>query len=147
MMLAAVCLVLWIGGRKRWFSEDPRSRMGNETAQLVGGPGFLLLLVVLPLIIFIPLNEHRMLTRALRERSFMQVEGMVEGFVPGDRGGHTKEEWHVNSGGRTYEYRYSSSEAIPGFHRSAGPVRGGLRVRIADVNGYIARFEIQKAYG
>ena len=75
---------------------------------------------------------------------YVVVEGRVENFVPGDKGGHRDERWSVRSGGRLYTYRYKWSTMVPGFHRSAGPIREGLHVRLADVDGYIARLEIRK---
>jgi len=61
--------------------------------------------------------------------------------TPRDRGS-----WKVESGGERYEYRYSTYEGAPGYRRTqarGGLVRNGIRVRIADVEGLIARLEIQ----
>jgi hypothetical protein len=85
---------------------------------------------------------------SLRDRlasgEYERVESRVENFVPGDGGGHREESWTVVSGGRAYRYRYVHSKTQPGFHASAGPVRAGARVRIADVGGYIARLEVEE---
>jgi hypothetical protein len=44
-------------------------------------------------------------------------------------------------------YRYSDFVLVPGFHTTTtrgGPIREGLHVRIADVDGEIARLEIER---
>jgi hypothetical protein len=80
----------------------------------------------------------------LNRGDYVLVEGRVENFVRGDRGGHRDESWSVRSGGRLHTYRYSWATMVPGFHGSAGPIREGLHVRLADVDGHIARLEIRK---
>jgi hypothetical protein len=69
------------------------------------------------------------------------VEGTVTDFTAGDQGGHTDENWSVTTGGRKYHYRYNRSSIVPGFHASAGPIHDRIRVRLADVNGNVARLE------
>jgi hypothetical protein len=66
----------------------------------------------------------------------------VTDFPSGDRGGHRDEAWSVRSRGKWYTYRYSHFVSIAGFHQSHGPIRVEMRVRIADVDGVIARLEI-----
>lgn len=85
--------------------------------------------------------EHARVRRALERGDYTVVEGTVTEFARGDRGGHRDERFSVRSGGRIHTYRYRSSMGAPGFHQSHGPVRAGLRVRIADVDGAIARLE------
>ena len=80
---------------------------------------------------------------ALETGRYERVAGRIENFVPGDRGGHKEESFTVTSGGRVYTYAYTYSVLVPGFHRSAGPIGAGMEVRIADVDGYIARLEIK----
>jgi hypothetical protein len=87
-------------------------------------------------------SENAGVRRALERGDYTVVEGTVQGFEPGDRGGHRDEQFSVRSGGRIHTYRYRSSQGRPGFHQSHGPIREGLRVRIADVDGAIARLEI-----
>jgi hypothetical protein len=89
-------------------------------------------------------SQVKGLRNHLGSGDYVVVEGRVENFVPGDRGGHKDESWSVRSGGRLYRYRYKWSTMVPGFHRSAGPIREGLHVRLADVDGYIARLEIRR---
>lgn len=87
-------------------------------------------------------SENAGVRRALQQGSYTVVEGTVYDFEPGDRGGHRDEQFSVRSGGRVHTYRYRSSQGRPGFHQSHGPIREGLRVRIADVGGAIARLEV-----
>lgn len=100
-------------------------------ALLVGGSAY-----------FLESSEKRRLRDALESGDFTVVEGHVREFQRGDREGHQDERFTIMSNGRRYTYSYRSSHRIPGFHESHGPVREGLLVRIADVDGYIARLEI-----
>jgi hypothetical protein len=79
---------------------------------------------------------------ALETGDFTAVEGHVREFQRGDRGGHKEERFTVVSNGRRYTYAYTSSNWEPGFRQSHGPIREGFFVRIADVDGHIARLEI-----
>lgn len=85
------------------------------------------------------------LRRALTQKHYTLVEGIVRNFTPGDPGAHTAERWDIESGGRTYHYEYHQSSYHPGFATTqpyGGPIREGLHVRIADVDGVIARLEL-----
>jgi hypothetical protein len=84
---------------------------------------------------------------ALGAGRFTLVEGRVEEFRPPDRRGNAlvPESFAVYSHERTFRYRYIESELTPGFRQPSdrgGPIRYMLRVRIADVDGRIARLEI-----
>lgn len=86
-------------------------------------------------------HQYATLTRAMRERTYVVAEGIVTDFKQDKRESFTV-------AGRTYGY--SSHVVTSGFSQTArqgGPIRNGLRVRIADVNGHIARLEIQRACG
>ena len=90
-------------------------------------------------------GDYRSMRNALRSGRFTVVEGRVRNFQPSDPGDHKNETWEVESGGRVYEYAYVPSSLTPGFRKASvhgGPVREGLRVRIANVDGYIARLEV-----
>jgi hypothetical protein len=84
-------------------------------------------------------GEHARLRAALRARTFSTVEGIVH-----DRFARDGSAWLVESGRAAHWYGYAASRLAPGYHR-AGPGTGGLRdgdsVRIADVDGRIARVE------
>lgn len=154
-LFAAIGLTLWVVGRADvWLL----SRAGAAPAGPGQEPGFLdraarmrrwglLFLVAGPLVPgFMGLmqwSERERLGRALETGAYTVVEGEVTGFERGDRGSHRDERFSVASGGRRYTYAYRSSSYEPGFHESHGPIREGLRVRIADVGGYIARLEVR----
>ena len=84
---------------------------------------------------------------AVRAGRFTVVEGHVEDFSPPVRSRNLKqrETFKVYSHKQTFRYRYLESEIAPGFNTPSdrdGPIYAGLRVRIADVGGRIARLEI-----
>jgi hypothetical protein len=90
-------------------------------------------------------GNYARLRDRLRAGEFTTVEGIVQDFQPSDAGDHRTERWAVMSGGRLYHYEYVPSRLTPGFRQTVvhgGPIRPGLRVRIADVDGHIARLEI-----
>jgi hypothetical protein len=90
-------------------------------------------------------HQYARLRDALRSGQFTMVEGVVRGFQPSDPGDHQEERWEVESRGVIYRYHYVPSNLSPGFRQTrihGGPIRDGLRVRIADVDGYIARLEV-----
>ncbi|MGI8546544.1 MAG: hypothetical protein ACR2M1_04300 [Gemmatimonadaceae bacterium] len=88
-------------------------------------------------------REYNELRTSLRNGAFRTVEGVVSDFVPEGPDGHPIERFRVGS----TRFEYAASDITSAFHRTAGqggPVREGLRVRIADVNGAIARFEVAR---
>lgn len=84
------------------------------------------------------------LTGKLRRGEYTKVEGTIEDFVPGDpccNRGRRPEQFRVG----THRYHYTPGSLDAGFTQTAGaggPLRAGLRVRITDVGGHIARLEI-----
>ena len=88
-------------------------------------------------------GEHRELVAALESRRYVVVEGVVHDFVPGPLSEHPMESFEVEG----HRYEYSNAMVTEGFNITqshGGPMRDGLRVRIADVHGVIARLEIAK---
>lgn len=82
---------------------------------------------------------------ALLSGAYVTVEGTVEEFRPGGDGDHVPERFVVWSDGVRHVYEYTPSQLDGGFDHTVahgGPMRAGLHVRIADVNGRIARLEI-----
>ena len=78
---------------------------------------------------------------ALRDGHYALVEGRVSGFRPGAPTSHPPEEFDVNG----HHYRYAPAEELYSFNHVAGaggPIHDGVQVRIADVDGLIARLEI-----
>jgi hypothetical protein len=81
------------------------------------------------------------LRNALLAGDYSLVEGVVANFKPALPEGHADEEFDVD--GR--HYAFSDYVVTAGYHRSrshGGVFREGLRVRIADVGGRIARLEV-----
>ena len=81
----------------------------------------------------------------LNHGDYVVVEGVVSDFVPGDWGGHHSEQWRVRSGEEDHRYSYSRPVITPGFRQTqeeGGPIHDGVRVRIADEDGLIARLEV-----
>jgi hypothetical protein len=88
-------------------------------------------------------REYNSLSAALRAKHYAVVEGLVADFVPGGPGGHGDETFRVGG----VPFRYSAATITSAFHRTkpyGGPIREGLGVRIASVNGAIARPELRE---
>ena len=89
--------------------------------------------------------QHGQLRRALREGSFVSVEGVVYDRPPGAAKDASGASWVVESGKTAHWYRYDRSLLAVGFRRAGpgtGGLRDGVRVRIADIGGRIARIEL-----
>ena len=82
-------------------------------------------------------TEYRTLVDALAMHRYQLVEGVVVDYTPEGLGGHPWESWSVAG----HHYTLSSSLVTSGFSE-VGRVRLGQQVRIADVNGSIARIEV-----
>jgi len=91
--------------------------------------------------------QHGQLRSALGERSFVPVEGVVFDSPQGAAKDVDGKSWLVESGSTAHWYRYDSSPLSVGYRRGApgtGGLRDGVRVRIADVGGRIARLEVEE---
>jgi hypothetical protein len=87
--------------------------------------------------------RYRRMSSILASGQFATVEGLVTNFSPGDEGGHVPEWFTVNG----HSFKYSESDIDPGFHRvrgEGGPLRNGAYVRIAEIDGRIARLEMAR---
>ena len=85
------------------------------------------------------LTDYYSLRNALRDGNYVVVEGPVTDFTSAPK----LESFHVGD----HIYQYSDSNVTAAFNNMSshgGPVRAGLRVRIADVQGDIARLEIAR---
>lgn len=136
-LLAVVGLLLYVHVREK--------RPRHEGIVLYLGVAVLLVFIVSGFWLTYP--PYVAMRDALRDGRFTVVEGIVRDFEPGDGGDHRPESWHVESGGRVYAYRYSPSIGAPGYRQTAahgGMVREGVRVRVADVAGDIARLEVAR---
>jgi len=91
--------------------------------------------------------QHAQLRRALAERSYVAVEGVVYDSPQGSAKDVDGRSWVVESGKTAHWYRYDSSPLSVGYRRGApgtGGLRDGARVRIADIGGRIARLEVDE---
>lgn len=91
--------------------------------------------------------QHAQLRDALREGSFVRVEGIVHDRPSAASRDQVGPSWVVESGEVAHWYRYDRSPLSIGYRRSApgtGGLRDGARVRIADVGGRIARVEVER---
>jgi hypothetical protein len=91
-------------------------------------------------------SDYYKLKKALLTGNYEVVEGTINDFVPMPWGGHSMEHFKISD----HYYEYSNFIVIAGFNKTqayGGPLRGGLNVRIADVNGQIARLEIADTDG
>jgi len=88
-------------------------------------------------------REYNSLSTALRTKHYSVVEGTVADFVPGGPGGHGDETFRVG----VVRFRYSAAMITSAFHRTkpyGGPIRDGVNVRIASVNGALVRVEVRE---
>jgi hypothetical protein len=88
-------------------------------------------------------REYNSFSTALRTKHYSVVEGPVADFVPGGVGGHGDETFRVGA----VRFRYSAAMITSAFHRTkpyGGPIHDALNVRIASVDGAIARLEVRE---
>jgi hypothetical protein len=81
-------------------------------------------------------GEYANLTTSLHNRHYLVVEGPVTAFRREGYGGHPPESWTVDG----HHYTISSAVVTSGFG-TPGLVHQGDSLRIADVDGTIARIE------
>ena len=82
---------------------------------------------------------HFRLASALRRHRYEVVDGSVSDYVEANVLRKTPEEWTVNG----HRYVFYDARSHAGFD-VLGVVHAGMRVRIADVAGKIARLEIAR---
>jgi hypothetical protein len=82
-------------------------------------------------------HEYLVLMDGLRSNHFTTIEGRVADFVPRGPDGHPSEHWSV----RGHRYVVSPSTVTSAFN-TPGIVHSGDSVRIADIDGVIARLEV-----
>ena len=86
-------------------------------------------------------RDYREMVQRLNAGNYTVVEGRVQQFDPMPWGGHKNETFVVDD----HFYSYSDYQVTAGFNRTSshgGPIRQGLHVRIADVDGVIGRLEV-----
>jgi hypothetical protein len=93
----------------------------------------------------LPSLQAASLMLRLARGHFVTVQGVVVDFIPGDPDDHVRESWAILDERGRHAYAYGPAAVAPGFDRTqphGGPIRAGLRVRVADVDGHIARLEV-----
>ena len=147
VLIALIPLALFAFGYFLYRQRGIVARFGGSSIRLslfafwimlIGGGGALILVVGT---IFPDIG----LRIALSRGHYQLREGIVTNFVPGDPGDHQPETWTLHATGTDFSYSYSPSILAPGYSRTAahgGLIRNGLRVRVWDVGGDIARLEI-----
>ena len=85
---------------------------------------------------------HDHLRKALERGDYRVVEGTVMDFVPEKEWIKRPESFSVVSPAETTRYSYARSIVTQGLNKNHGNVGSGSQVRIADVNGTIARLEV-----
>jgi hypothetical protein len=127
-----------------WLLLDRRSLHGPLSRPRAAAPYVLLIVggfVSIDLVLQ-PFLEYRSLTIRLNAGQYTVVEGVISDFHAMPSEGHGSERFVVSG----HRYEYSDYVLAAGFNttsRSGGPARNGLRVRIADVDGQIARLEVE----
>ncbi|MFL5560996.1 MAG: hypothetical protein ACJ79K_05935 [Gemmatimonadaceae bacterium] len=134
-------VLLLVANLRGWFTMPRPVRSGAILVLLA------MALVLLPSHVFAH-RDFAAMRDAVRAGKFTLVEGRVDDFHAPWRLNQQRtipEKFTVYSHKQTFRYRYLESELAPGFNTPSdrgGPIRSGLRVRIADVDGRIARLEI-----
>jgi hypothetical protein len=136
-LVAIVALVLGFVARKT-AGDSPNSRLlaYNRVARL---GAFFGVVGTLASLIY-TLREFHRFSDALNSGNYRSITGTVTHLVPERSDGHPRESFQVD----TVRFEYSSSDVTSAFHRTVGiggPLREGLSVRIADVDGRIVRLE------
>lgn len=116
-------------------------QLANTRGPLATRPGRLFIAAfpwgILLLFTVLMLSERARLRAALRRQSYEVVEGRVTGYTPLGPSQRPPESWTVNG----HHYEISPHTITMGFNRP-GVVREGMQVRIAEVEGKIARLEV-----
>lgn len=138
IVVGMLCVLVAILYRRR------KTLHAFQVSLLVVMTGFLACMIVAA-IMGVRASRHS-LRHALATGRYTLVEGRVRDFEPDDPAAHRPETWAVESGGNLYRYEFNAAETGPGFHKTSAyggsPIYQTLRVRIADVDGIIARLEI-----
>jgi hypothetical protein len=90
---------------------------------------------------FTTYSQYRSLITALETGACQTAEGVVTDFVPMASSGQSYESFTV--AGKTF--KYSDYFVTAGFNNTqshGGPIRGGLKVRIAHVDNVIIKLEV-----
>jgi hypothetical protein len=92
-------------------------------------------------------REYAGLRSALARNDYERVEGVITNFEPEDFTKKSDERFSVMTANGPRQYQYSWSIVSQGFNGGPfyrGVLRNGMRVRIADVDGKVAKLEIER---
>lgn len=133
--------VLW----PRRLSEVAGGLLGREMTSAearalavgIGGLGVFLALLIASL----QYSRYEALRHALQQHRYVTVEGVVSSYVQGDSTRNIPESFNV--GGHRYAFRAGSvTDGYKGTFSARSGIRNGVLVRIADVDGIVARLEV-----
>ena len=136
--MLGIALVIAIGGA--CFDKLNHRRVFSTRTRFASG--FVLICAIWAL--FGGHSQYKALRDALERGEYRVVEGVVDRFAPATEWG-AAESFVVGD----HRYEYSDAVVIRGYHRTAargGVIRNGLHVRIADVDGEIAKLEVQRQH-
>ena len=140
--LFGLALVMVLVAQMRGWIRMPRPVRSGVSLVLLA-----MVLVFLPAHLFAH-RDYNAMRDEMRAGRVTVVEGRVEEFQPpSSLGGRRKfpETFKVYSHKQTFRYSYLEGQMKPGFNTPSdrdGPIRSMLQVRIADIDGRIARLEI-----
>lgn len=141
-MVFGLALVAVLVAEMRGWIRMPRPLRSGVSLVLLA-----MVLVLLPIHVLAH-RDYAAMRDAMRAGHFTVVEGRVEDFHAPRRlnkGRKFPETFKVYSHKQTFRYSYLENQLAPGFETPSdrdGPIREGLQVRIADIDGRIARLEI-----
>jgi len=129
VVVALISTFAWLARRNRWFQWG--------TAYALAVTGLILFVVSLTGSVI----EYKQLHHAYNSGRYSLVEGLVDNFSPMPFEGHQAECFAVNG----VRFCYSDYDRTAGFNQTSshgGPIRQGVRVRIAYLGNHILRLEL-----
>ena len=138
-----IVLIAWLFRNREAPATAPRAPVLSRF--LRNAPLILACFTLTVALFFFAVGSTRGARYRLNHGDYVVVEGVVSDFVPGDWIGHRHELWRVRSRDQDHWYSYSESAKTEGFgqtQQQGGPIHNGVHVRIADVDGLIARLEV-----
>jgi hypothetical protein len=120
----------------------PRNRMNQS--RLFRGVFVGFAIVLATAIAALTWTTYYLVRQSLEHGNYRLVEGTVAEFNPEQSMIKRPESFIVVSPAESTRYSYSRAIGTQGLNNSHGHIRNGVRVRIADVDGKIARLEVAK---
>lgn len=145
MLLALLGPPLFLAGRALWRRIEETDVWAWLQQAFIAGVLMVLGTAAFGMFFVLQILQGAFLTVKQWRGRGTELVGVVQNFIPGDPGDHREESWDLAVAGQLHHYTYSPSRLTPGFRQTAphgGLVRNGARVRVTDVDGYIARLEV-----